>query len=356
MNGGTCSNFLNSFICYCTSNYTGQLCGTQSQFSLISNPDQTDYSVLLAQMDITSNYLLGIKTLGDVFTLLDPVAGGVFSVYSDVISLVTGLFSPSFDDLLFDYLKQQFDLINQKLNIIYSQIIQLNNQLSLYFNQLSQSILNLQIVITAISNINKMDVYRSDATNMIIDLNVYLSQSLLNQRQIQETCGQSYNPQHYLNIINQFANASIYDSSVGSSYNLMYNIMTINDYADYETYGIWYRKLFLLSYNLAYYGQICDSANNLSLAFQNQSTTLRNITINRILNGFKSQINELKTKSYFGQYVGCFVDNATNRDLPNMPFTSSTGMSVGFCLNYCQQYGYQYAGLQMGYVFFFNLV
>ena len=110
--------------------------------------------------------------------------------------------------------------------------------------------------------------------------------------------------------------------------------------------------MFLLSYNLAYYGQICDSANNLSLVFQNQSSLLRNKTINSILSGFKSQINELKSKTYYGQFMGCFVDNATNRDLPFMPYTSITGMSVGFCLKYCQQYGYQYAGLQMGFVYF----
>ena len=161
---------------------------------------------------------------------------------------------------------------------------------------------------------------------------------------------------YYLNIINQFANTSIFDSSVGSSYNLIYNIMIINDFADYSTYSIWYHKLFLLSYNLAYYGQICDSANNLSLIFQNHSSLLRNKTINSILSGFKSQINELKSNTYYGQYVGCFVDNATNRDLPFMPYTSSTGMSVGFCLKYCEEYGYQYAGLQMGFVHFFFLI
>lgn len=346
-NGGTCSNFLDSFVCYCTSDYVGRRCDTQSQFSLISNSTITDYSPLLAQLEITSNYLKGIEILSDIFAF-DKVASSIFKVFSGVMSLVTGLFTPSFEEILFDYLKQQFDLLNRKLDVIYSQIIQLNNQLTLYFNQLSQSILNSQIVITAISNINKMDVYRSDASNMIIDLRVYLGERILNYLQIQATCGQSFNPQHYLNIIDQFANTSIFDSSVGSSYNLMYNIMTINDFADYPTYSIWYQKLFLLSYNLAYYGQICDSANNLSLVFQNQSSQLRNKTINSILSGFKSQINELKSNTYYGQFMGCFVDNATNRDLPFMPYTSSTGMSVGFCLNYCQQYGYQYAGLQMG--------
>ena len=309
------------------------MCDTQSQFSLISNTTITDYSPLLAQIEITSNYLKGIQILADVFSF-DKVAGTTFKVFSGVISLVAGLFTPSFEEILFDYLKQQFDLLNQKLDVIYSQIVQLNNQLSLYFNQLSQSILNSQIVITAISNINKMDVYRSDASNMIIDLKVYLGERILNYQQIQATCGQSFNPQYYLNIINQFANTSIFDSSVGSSYNLMYNIMTINDFADYPTYSIWYQKLFLLSYNLAYYGQICDSANNLSLIFQNQSSLLRNKTINSILSGFKSQINELKSNTYYGQYVGCFVDNATNRDLPFMPYTSSTNFITASFLRY----------------------
>ena len=315
----------------------------------MSNPLQKDYSPLLAQIDITSNFLQGISTLGKFVSLLDKV-GPIISVFGDVMGLLTGMFSPSFDEILFDYLKQEFDLINQKLDLIYNQIIDLNNQLSKYFHELSQDILNLQIVLTAISNINKMDVYKSDASNMIVDLSVYLNQDIINFRQIQDSCGQSYNPQHYLNILNQYAQTSIFDSSVGSSYNLMYNIMTINDYADYPTYSIWYQKMFLLSYNLAYYGQVCDSANNLSLIFQNQSTILRNKTITSIMTGFKSQINELTNQTNFGIFLGCFIDNATNRDLAFMPYNSMTNMSVDFCLNYCQQYGYLYAGLQRGLV------
>jgi hypothetical protein len=349
-NSGICSNFLDSFICYCTPNYVGRLCETQSPFALISNTPQTDYSALLAQLDITAKYLGAAQDLAEIGKIFFPKYAAAITIAQGLVNLVSGIFSPSFEDIIFNYLKEQFNRINQKLDIIYNQIVQLNNQLSLYFNQLSQSILNLQIVITAIANINKMDVYRSDANNMIIDLKVYLGESILNYAQIQDTCGQSYNPQHYLNIMNQFANTSIFESSVGSSYNLMYNIMIINDFADYATYSLWYKKLFLLSYNLVYYGQICDSAKNLSVFFQNQSALLRQKTLNSIMNGFNSQINELKVNTYFGQYMGCFVDNSTNRDLPYMPYYSNTSMSVGFCLDYCQKYGYQYAGLQGGFV------
>ena len=98
------------------------MCETPSQFSAASNPLQKDYSPLLAQIDITSNFLQGISTLGKFVSLLDKV-GPIIGVFGDVMGLLTGMFSPSFDEILFDYLKQEFDLINQKLDRIYNQTV-----------------------------------------------------------------------------------------------------------------------------------------------------------------------------------------------------------------------------------------
>lgn len=110
--------------------------------------------------------------------------------------------------------------------------------------------------------------------------------------------------------------------------------------------------MLLLAYNLAYYGQVCDSANNISLPFQNQSALLRAKTFSEISHGFKNQINELTTLTYFGQFIGCFVDNPNSRDLPSMPYIDGNNkMSVGFCINYCQSLGYLYAGLQNGFFY-----
>ena len=314
----------------------------------MSISNQQDYSYLISQIEITSKAFDTIKTIADIVTVINPVAGSIFIVFSDLIGLFSEM--PSFNEVLYEYLQENFKMINEKLNLIYNQIIDINNKLAKYYSEISRDILNLQFVLTAVSNINKMNVYASEASNMIIDLNVYFDLDIIDFHQIQQTCGQNYNPQHYLNIINQYASASIFDSSLGSSYNLVYNIMIINNYSDYPTYSAWYKKMLLLAYNLAYYGQVCDSANNISLQFQNQSTMLRAKTFSNISTGFTNQINELTTMTYFGQFIGCFLDNLNSRDLPSMPYKDeNNAMNVGFCINYCQSLGYLYAGLQKGY-------
>ena len=336
---------MNSFICYCNSGFTGSTC---SQLLPLSISNQKDYSYLISQIEITSQVFDSIKTIGDIVSGINPVVGSMFNVLSGLIGLFSGM--PSFNEVLYEYLQENFKMINEKLNSIYNQIIDINNKLAKYYTEISRDILNLQFVLTAVSNINKMNVYASEASNMIIDLSVYFDLDIIDFHQIQQTCGQNYNPQHYLNIINQYASASIFDSSLGSSYNLVYNIMIINNYSDYPTYSAWYKKMLLLAYNLAYYGQVCDSANNKSLRFQNQSTILRAKTFSNISTGFTNQINELTTMTYFGQFIGCFVDNLNSRDLPNMPYKDvNNAMNVGFCINYCQSLGYLYAGLQNGY-------
>ena len=284
----------------------------------MSISNQQDYSYLISQIEITSKAFDTIKTIADIVTVINPVAGSIFIVFSDLIGLFSEM--PSFNEVLYEYLQENFKMINEKLNLIYNQIIDINNKLAKYYSEISRDILNLQFVLTAVSNINKMNVYASEASNMIIDLNVYFDLDIIDFHQIQQTCGQNYNPQHYLNIINQYASASIFDSSLGSSYNLVYNIMIINNYSDYPTYSAWYKKMLLLAYNLAYYGQVCDSANNISLQFQNQSTMLRAKTFSNISTGFTNQINELTTMTYFGQFIGCFLDNLNSRDLPSMPY------------------------------------
>lgn len=338
---------MSSFVCYCNSGFTGSTC---SQLSSTSIPNQQDYSYLISQIEITSQVFDGIKTIGDIASLINPVAGTLFNVFSDLIGLFSGM--PSFNEVLYEYLKENFRIINEKLNLIYNQIVDTNKKLAEYYSQISKDILNLQFILTAVSNINKMNVYDSEARNMIIDLSVYLDLDIIDYNQIQQTCGQNYNPQHYLNIIKQYASASIFDGSLGSSYNLVYNIMIINKYSDYPTYSAWYKKMLLLAYNLAYYGQVCDSANNISLPFQNQSALLRAKTFSEISHGFKNQINELTTLTFFGQFIGCFVDNPNSRDLPSMPYIDGNNiMSVGFCINYCQSLGYLYAGLQNGFLY-----
>ena len=128
--------------------------------------------------------------------------------------------------------------------------------------------------------------------------------------------------------------------------------MIINNYADYSIYSAWYKKMFLLAYNLAYYGTICDSNNNMSLVFQNQSTLLRSNTLLSISNGILNQINELTVNTYYGKFIGCFLDNLNSRDLPSMPYKGEKNMSVELCINHCQSCGYLYAGLQNGFVFY----
>lgn len=357
LNFAPCENFLNSYICRCRPGFTGRQCSQPSPIFLNQAVKIKDYSDTIAQIKITSEVFDSIKTLGDIVGVILPVAGCAFSMFSGIIGLISN--TPSMEDVVFDFMNEQykfmieqFNSINNNLNLIYNKINDLNDNLALYYNKISEEILNLQVTLTAVSNMNKMNVYKSEANNLIIDLSVYLGLDIIYYPQIQQTCGQNYNPQHYLNIINQYANASIFDSNFASSYNLVYNIMIINNYADFEIYSSWYKQMFLLAYNLAYYGQICDSANNMSLVFQNQSTSLRTKTLSSIANGFTNQINELTSKTYYGKFIGCFMDNRDSRDLPKMPYKSENNMGVGFCIDYCQKYGYLYAGLQYGFVFY----
>ncbi len=346
---------MHSCICRCKSGFTGRTCGQASPTFSNQEVKVNDYSDTIAKLQITSNAFNIIKTIGDIASVVFPIAESIFSISSDIIGLFSDM--PSMDEIIFDYMKEQYEYmkkqfnnINNNFKLIYNQINDLNNNLASYYNKISEQILNLQIVLTAVSNINKMNVYEAEANNLVIDLNAYLGQDIINYHQIQQTCGQSYNPQHYLNIINQYTSASIFDSSFASSYNLVYNIMIINNYADYSIYSAWYKKMFLLAYNLAYYGQLCDSSNNMSLVFQNQSTLLRSNTLLSISNGISNQINELTLNTYYGKFIGCFVDNVNSRDLPSMPFKSENKMNARFCINHCQRYGYLYAGLQNGLV------
>ncbi len=335
---------MNSFVCKCQSGFTGRTCS--QTLSIFSNQQVivNDYSDTIARIEITSNALDRIKLIGDIAEVINPVAGIAFKFFTGIIELSSKM--PSKNDIILDYMrdqyeymKEQFNNINNNIKLIYNQINDLNNHLAEYFDQISEEIRNSQIVITAVSNINKMNVYEAEAKNLIIDLSTYLGQDLIYYPQIQQTCGLNYNPQHYLNIINQFTSTSIFDSSLAGSYNLVYNIMIINNYADYDTYIAWFKKMFLLAYNLAYYGTICDSTNNMSLVFQNQSALLRSNTLLSISNGILNQINELTAHTYYGKFIGCFLDNSTLRDLPSVPYKIEN-MNVEFCINHCQSYGY----------------
>ena len=46
-------------------------------------------------------------------------------------------------------------------------------------------------------------------------------------------------------------------------------------------------------------------------------------------------------------YVGCYKDNGTNRDLPFMAYTNGNNTIEG-CVTSCADYDYQYAGAQNG--------
>ncbi len=46
-------------------------------------------------------------------------------------------------------------------------------------------------------------------------------------------------------------------------------------------------------------------------------------------------------------YLGCFLDNAADRDLNGKNFFS-TNMRIDSCVQFCTQYNYNYSGLQNG--------
>ena len=258
------------------------------------------------------------------------------------------LFAPSEMELMFEYLEQQFQVINQKLDAIYQEIFRLEDMIATYMNRLSNQIENMQLVVNAVANINRMNAYYSDAKNMITDLQVYLSVEHIDYAQISDTCGTIDNPQHYLNIINHYASASIFDSSQGSDYNLMYNVMVISGFSDYQTLTLWYQKMFTTAFSLVYYGQICNAAKNKEPLYRNESFALMNQTFTSILMGFQRQIDELNNKTNYGSYVGCFRDSKTVRDLPYVFRQKNDSMNVQYCINYCKNYGFLYAGLQQG--------
>jgi hypothetical protein len=299
---------------------------------------QTDYAAIIKQLEITSSYLNAISDIGEMI----PEGGALLKLFAGLGTLLLDMSSPSPTELLLDYLDEQFKIINEKLDAIYSKISDMETLLTQYYNELSSEILNSQIVITAISNINRMAVYLTEANNLVIDLKDCLSETVIDWPQIRLICEQR--PQHYLNIINQYAHNPILDNTVGAGYNLFYNIMIINNFADFPTLALWHQKLFALSFNLVYYGQVCNRAMNLSQVFQNQSLVHMTNTLTSIATGFANQFSELN----YNQFVGCFVDSEVSRDLPAMHYNSSANMSVEFCVGYCQQFGYLYAGVQQG--------
>lgn len=311
----------------------------KEQFDLlVRNLQNTDE--MIQQMKTVTNVLDLIKVATKFF---GPEAAVGFSAIINIFEMGLGLFEPQDNSL---------EIIIDALQDIYNQIIELNKLIRDEFNNLSNEIKNLQIVLTANENINRMTVYIVDAENYINDLQLYLSENVFDIDQFKLLCGTSLNSQHYLNIINRFAQNSILDDRIGSEYNLFYNLMIINDFTDFSMLSFWYQKLIIIAHNLAYMGQMCNHAMYTNEVALNRSSIVLIDTYQKILDGFEAQAGQVRARN-LGDFVGCYNQTDNNNQISSanastMLVTLSKSMNVQYCTYFCSLFSYQYAGLING--------